>query len=45
VGAVIVSVRSGAPVAVRDVALVREGFGDPTTYVSHQGGHRRIRRR
>ncbi|HEX4935655.1 MAG TPA: efflux RND transporter permease subunit, partial [Gemmatimonadaceae bacterium] len=36
VGAVIVSARSGAPVSVRDVATVREGFGDPTTYVSHQ---------
>ena len=36
VGAVIVSSRSGAPVAVRDVATVREGFGDPVTYVSHQ---------
>jgi multidrug efflux pump subunit AcrB len=36
VGAVIVSTRSGAAVSVRDVATVREGFGDPTTYVSHQ---------
>ncbi len=36
VGAVIVSSRGGAPVAVRDVATVREGFGDPVTYVSHQ---------
>ncbi len=36
VGAVIVSSRGGAPVAVRDVAMVREGFGDPVTYVSHQ---------
>ena len=36
VGAVIVSSRSGSPVSVRDVATVREGFGDPTTYVSHQ---------
>ena len=36
VGAVIVSTRSGAPVSVRDVATVREGFGEPLTYVSHQ---------
>ena len=36
VGAVIVSSRGGVPVSVRDVATVREGFGEPTTYVSHQ---------
>jgi multidrug efflux pump subunit AcrB len=36
VGAVIVTSRGGAPVSVRDVATVREGFGEPTTYVSHQ---------
>jgi multidrug efflux pump subunit AcrB len=36
VGAVITSARTGTPVSVRDVALVREGFGDPITYVSHQ---------
>jgi multidrug efflux pump subunit AcrB len=36
VGQVIVSTRGGSPVAVRDIATVREGFGDPTTYVSHQ---------
>ncbi len=36
VGAVIVSTRTGAPVSVRDVATVREGFGEPLTYVSHQ---------
>ena len=36
VAAVIVTTRGGAPVAVRDVATVREGFGEPTTYVSHQ---------
>ncbi len=34
-GSVIVSVRSGTPVAVRDVATVTEGFGEPTQYVSH----------
>ncbi|MBX7119552.1 MAG: efflux RND transporter permease subunit [Gemmatimonadaceae bacterium] len=36
VGAVIVSTRTGAAVAVRDVATVREGFGEPQQYVSHQ---------
>ena len=36
VGAVIVTSRGGAPVSVRDVATVRDGFGEPTTYVSHQ---------
>jgi len=36
VGAVIVGIRGGAPVSVRDVATVREGFGEPTSYVSHQ---------
>ncbi len=36
VGAVIVSARGGVPVSVRDVATVREGFGEPSTYVSHQ---------
>lgn len=38
VGAAVIGVRSGVPVAVRDVAAVREGFGDPETYVSHQDG-------
>jgi multidrug efflux pump subunit AcrB len=36
VESVIVSTRGGAPVAVRDVATVRDGYGDPTVYVSHQ---------
>jgi len=36
VGSVIVSTRGGSPVAVRDIATVRDGFGDPTVYVSHQ---------
>ena len=36
VGSVVVSARRGAPVYVRDVAQVREGFGEPTSYVSHQ---------
>ena len=35
VGSVVVGVRGGAPVYVRNVADVREGFGEPTTYVSH----------
>jgi multidrug efflux pump subunit AcrB len=34
-GSVIVGVRGGTPVAVRDVAAVTEGFGEPTQYVSH----------
>ena len=36
-GSVVVSTRGGAPVSVRDVADVREDFGDPVSYVSHQG--------
>ena len=36
VGSVVVSARGGAPVYVRSVADVREGYGEPTTYVSHQ---------
>ncbi|MCC7003153.1 MAG: efflux RND transporter permease subunit [Gemmatimonadaceae bacterium] len=36
VGAVIVSARGGVPVSVRDIATVREGFGEAVTYVSHQ---------
>src|ERR1019366_9156036 len=35
VGSVIVAVRGGAPVAVRDVADVRDGYGETTQYVSH----------
>ena len=35
VGSVIVSVRGGVPVAVRDVADVRDGYGETTQYVSH----------
>jgi multidrug efflux pump subunit AcrB len=37
VGRVVVSTRSGAPVSVGAVAEVREGFGEPTNYVSHRG--------
>ncbi len=35
VGAVVVSARGGVPVSVRDIATVREGFGEAVTYVSH----------
>ncbi|MBV6522862.1 MAG: Swarming motility protein SwrC [Gemmatimonadaceae bacterium] len=35
VAGVVVAVRSGMPVHVRDVAAVREDFGDVTEYVSH----------
>ena len=35
VGAVIVAVRGGTPVAMRDIADVRDGFGEATQYVSH----------
>ncbi len=35
VGAVVASHRAGAVVLVRDVATVEDGFGDPTSYVSH----------
>ncbi len=35
VGSVVVGVRAGVPVSLRDVATVREGFGEPTAYVSH----------
>ena len=37
VGSVVVSTRGGAPVYLRNVADVTEGFGEPTTYVSHEG--------
>ncbi|HSJ65236.1 MAG TPA: efflux RND transporter permease subunit [Gemmatimonadaceae bacterium] len=35
VGSVVVAMRGGAPVYLRNVAEVHEGFGEPTTYVSH----------
>ena len=38
VGSVVVSARGGAPVYVRSVADVREGYPEPTSYVSHQKG-------
>jgi multidrug efflux pump subunit AcrB len=34
-GSVVVGVRGGAPVYLRNVADVSEGFGETTTYVSH----------
>jgi multidrug efflux pump subunit AcrB len=37
VGSVVVTTRGGASVSVRDVADVRESFGEPATYVSHAG--------
>ena len=37
VGSVVVGVRGGAPVYLRNVANVEEGFGETTTYVSHEG--------
>jgi multidrug efflux pump subunit AcrB len=37
VGSVVVGVRNGAPVYLRSIADVREDFGEPTTYVSHEG--------
>ncbi len=38
VGSVVVSVRSGSPVYLRSVAVVREDFGEVTSYVSHREG-------
>ncbi len=35
VGSVIVGVRGGVPIAVRDVAIVKDGPGEPTQYVAH----------
>ena len=36
VGSVVVATRNGAPVYLRNVANVTEGFGEATTYVSHE---------
>jgi multidrug efflux pump subunit AcrB len=36
VGSVVVGVRGGAPVYLRNVADVSDDFGEPTAYVSHQ---------
>jgi multidrug efflux pump subunit AcrB len=38
VGLVVVGVRGGAPVLLRDVATVREEFGEPLDYVMHAEG-------
>ena len=38
VGSIVVAVRGGAPVYVRNVAEVTDGFGEATTYVSHDDG-------
>jgi multidrug efflux pump subunit AcrB len=35
VGSVVVATRGGAPVSVRDVAQVAEGYGERTSYVAH----------
>ena len=37
VGSVVVGMRAGAPVYLRNVADVQDDFGEATTYVSHQG--------
>ena len=37
VGGVVVAMHGDSPVYVRDVADVTDGFGDPTSYVSHEG--------
>ncbi|HVE32676.1 MAG TPA: efflux RND transporter permease subunit [Gemmatimonadaceae bacterium] len=37
VSSVVVGVRGGAPVYLRNVADVTDGFGETTTYVSHHG--------
>ena len=37
-GGIVVSSRSGAPVYLRDVATVREDYGELTSYVSHREG-------
>ncbi len=36
VGSVVVGVRAGAPIYLRNVADVTDGFGETTTYVSHE---------
>jgi multidrug efflux pump subunit AcrB len=40
VGAVVVTARNGVPVRVRDIAVVREGPGERTDYVTHSAGGR-----
>jgi multidrug efflux pump subunit AcrB len=36
VGSVVVGTRGGAPIYLRDVADIADGFGEATTYVSHE---------
>jgi len=36
VGSVVVAVRGGAPVYLRNVATVEDGFGEPASYVTHE---------
>ena len=43
VGSVVVASRGGAPVYLRNVADVADGFGETTTYVSHENDERRVR--
>jgi multidrug efflux pump subunit AcrB len=40
VGSVVVSARMNAPVYLRNVATIREDFGESTSYVSHREGKR-----
>jgi multidrug efflux pump subunit AcrB len=35
VGAIIITVRNGVPIAIRDVATISDGAGEATQYVSH----------
>ena len=37
VGSVVVGIRGGSPIALRNVADVTEGFAETATYVSHEG--------
>jgi len=37
VGSVVVAAGGGAPVYLRNVAEIRDGFGQPETYVTHRG--------
>ncbi len=37
-GGVVVATRAGAPVYLRNVAAIADGFGEPTSYVTHDSG-------
>jgi len=39
VASVVVGMHAGAPVYLRNVAEVSQGYGEPTTYVSHTASH------